>query len=222
MLGALQAQQKDKPLLPSITARTGKGQGTDVTHEKLSGTCTSTPCCNAQHRFSPYVQALDLARVSVILHFRDSLSCLKAPHTRHQLNNCRERSKKTVLFVWLFFFSCKLSPSVLSPSPGRLGDAAQAQHCPAELCIPLTPCSRSATAEHQQAVPEQALPGDGTASKENYPAEQPGWQELQAARRVLLFVFPPPSPETLLEKILLSSPVMAASTLLSSISLVPS
>lgn len=86
-----------------ITARTGKGQGTDVAPEKLSGTCTFTPCCNVQHRFSPYVQALDLARASVILHFRESLSCLKAPHTRHQLNNFRERSKKTVLFVCLFF-----------------------------------------------------------------------------------------------------------------------
>lgn len=101
-----------------ITARTGKGQGTDVAPEKLSGTCTFTPCCNVQHRFSPYVQALDLARASVILHFRESLLCLKAPHTRHQLNNFMERSKKTVLFVCFFL---QVQPLRAQPSPWQAG-----------------------------------------------------------------------------------------------------
>jgi len=46
----------------------------------------------------------------------------------------------------------------------------------------------------------KALPGDGTASKENYPAAHPGWQGLPRRGEYFCLPFPLPSPETLLEK----------------------
>lgn len=79
---------------------------------------------------------------------------------------------------------------MLSPALGRLGEAAQAERCPPEICAHPHPRSRSASTEHPQAVPERALPGDGTASKENHPAAHRGWQELPKQEGPFIRIFP--------------------------------
>lgn len=92
--------------------------------------------------------------------------------TRHLSDQCKERAEKAD-----FFFPLQAQPLGAQPSPCQPRGAAPAERCP--------PGSHPAAA----AVPEQPLPGDGTASTEKQRGAVRCGGRGRSKRSPSLFVF---------------------------------
>lgn len=118
-------------------------------------------------------------------------------------------------------FPCKLSPSALSPAPGRLGEAVQAEHCPPEIGAHPRPPEPLGKRRASSGGPRAGPAGRWHCKQGELCRSTPRVAGVAEAKESFYLYFPflPLRPAG---KILLLSPVMAASSPLISISFVPS
>lgn len=89
------------------------------------------------------------------------------------------------------FLPCKLSPSALSPGPGRLGEASQAEHCSAETCAHPREPPRPLRESRASSRGPRAGPAGRWHCRHGEPSRRaPPLPAANEAKTALLFVFP--------------------------------